>query len=392
MEWIELGKLGEVSTGNTPKKKNLEFYSSEYIPFIKPTSFKINKIVELDVGEEWLSKLGSEQGRIANKNDILVTCIGSVGNIGIAKDNICFNQQINAIKVNEEIINHKYLAYALFFIRPTLMHIANNAVVPIINKSNFEKIKIPVPSLKIQEDIVEILDNAQSLIDKRREQIELLDDLIESVFYEMFGDPFINNKNWGVKALKEVVEINPPKSELKYSKDFEIEVSFVPMEDVKETGNLILNETKKISEVYKSYTYFKEDDILFAKITPCMENGKSCIAKNLENKIGFGSTEFHVIRVGDFLNNNYLLCLIRTDHFKKLAESKMTGSAGQRRVPANFLKNFEIPVPPIELQNKFADIVNAIESEKEIIKNSLNLLEENYKSIMDSAFKEELFH
>src|SRR5699024_5123609 len=133
-------------------------------------------------------------------------------------------------------------------------------------------------------------------------------------------------------------------------------------------------------------------DVLFAKITPCMENGKSCIAKGLINKIGFGSTEFHVIRGSTVLTKEYIFHLVRSQKFKEEAESKMTGSAGQKRVPREFLERYSIGIPYLSLQDEFAQKVETIEKQKQLLSESLKLLEENYKSIMDKAFKGQLFN
>jgi type I restriction enzyme S subunit len=260
-----------------------------------------------------------------------------------------------------------------------------------INQKYVKEIKIPVPAMEIQEKIVEVLDVAQALIDKRKEQIELLDGLIESTFYTMFGDPVKNEKGWDVNELKNIVLINPKKSEVFNIKESNLEISFIPMKDVGEDGFLSLKETRQIKDVYSGYTYFKENDVLFAKITPCMENGKSCIARGLSNEIGFGSTEFHVIRESPLLTKEYILQLVRNNKFKKEAESMMTGSAGQKRVHGSFLENYSISIPPLPLQNEFAGKVEAIEKQKKLLEKSLELLEENYKSIMDKAFKGQLF-
>lgn len=219
MEWKELREIGKVSTGNTPPKKKIEYYNQDHIELVKPSNFQENKIVNIKNGEEFLSEEGKSKGRVAKIDDILVTCIGNIGNVGIVSKEVCFNQQINSIKVDNTKIMPKYLAYTITYIKPTLNHMANKAVVPIINKSTFEKTKIPIPPMNIQKHIVEILDEAQKLIDNRKEQIKLLDDLIESVFYDMFGDPVKNDKGWEVKKLGDSTQIitgnTPPRKNVK---------------------------------------------------------------------------------------------------------------------------------------------------------------------------------
>ena len=206
MQAVKLKNIGKIITGNTPSKKTKEYYSSNDIPFIKPTSFNKKQIVSINSSDEYLSTIGSEKGRLVEKGTVLVTCIGEIGNVGIVQNPVCFNQQINAIEPNMEICLPEYLAYSLFNIKQHIKDLANAPVVPIINKSQFSEIQIPLPQLPTQRKIVEVLDKAQSLIDKRKEQIELLDKLIQSTFYDMFGDPVKNDMGWEERKISSITK------------------------------------------------------------------------------------------------------------------------------------------------------------------------------------------
>lgn len=254
------------------------------------------------------------------------------------------------------------------------------------------KTEVIIPTLDTQKKIIEVLDKSQELIDKRKEQIKLLDELVKSRFIEMFGNPFADEKNFGINKLSDVTVINPKKLELK-NIDKELEVSFIPMENVGEKGELSLKNSKLLKEVYSGFTYFRNNDVLFAKITPCMENGKGAIAKDLINGIGFGSTEFHIIRPIDKKSNPYWIYNLTTlIEFRRLAERKMSGSAGQKRVPIDFLNSLLVVVPPIELQNEFAEFVQKVDKIKSQLEESLKELEDNFNSLMQKAFKGELFN
>ena len=201
----------------------------------------------------------------------------------------------------------------------------------------------------------------------------------------MFGDIKINDKGWNVvDKIGNVCALNPKKSEIESIDN--IEVSFIPMQNVSENGDINTNETRLLNEVKKGFTYFKENDVLFAKITPCMENGKGAVAKGLKNNIGFGSTEFHVIRPTDKVNSIWIYTYTTFKSFRKEAERKMTGSAGQKRVPIKFFDNYKIAIPPIELQNKFADFVKQIDKQKFEIQKSLDEMQNLYESLMDKYF------
>ena len=254
-----------------------------------------------------------------------------------------------------------------------------------------KQVVVPIPKRIIQDKIVDILDKAQELIDKRKEQIEALDELVKSKFIEMFGDPFNDEKGFGINKLGEVTEVNPKKAEIK-DLDKELIVSFVPMDRVGEKGEFNPEVFKPIGEVYSGFTYFRENDVLFAKITPCMENGKGAVAVNLSNGIGFGSTEFHVLRpLREKSNSYWIYHLTALIEFRRLAERKMTGSAGQKRVSTDFLNNIQVVVPPIELQNRFEDFVKQVDKLKLDMEKSLKELEDNFNSLMKKAFKGELF-
>jgi len=154
------------------------------------------------------------------------------------------------------------------------------------------------------------------------------------------------------KKLGEVAILNPKKSEMKEFSD-DIEVTFVPMSAVNEFSQSIASpEVRRLGEVRKGYTYFRNSDVLFAKITPCMENGKVAIARDLKNGVGFGSTEFHVIRPTSEITSEWIFHIVANIAFRKEAETRMQGAAGQRRVPISFLVEYKIPLPPIAEQRR----------------------------------------
>ena len=234
--------------------------------------------------------------------------------------------------------------------------------------------EIKIYSPEEQEKIVKELDTVRSTINKNKQILEKYDILIKSRFIEMFGDPQCISNNWEVKSLSDYCIVNPKKSELGAIPD-DYELSFIPMQSVSENGNIDTSTIKHYKEVKTGFTYFRENDVLFAKITPCMENGKGCVAKNLKNKIGFGSTEFHVLRPIETISNSewiYRLTTFKT--FRKDAENNMTGSAGQRRTPKEFFDKYKVGLPPLSLQNQFADFVQQIDKSKFEIANRLKRL------------------
>ncbi len=158
-------------------------------------------------------------------------------------------------------------------------------------------------------------------------------------------------------SLSEIATINPrmPK-ELRA--DNNRRVSFLPMAAIREDGQLEEVETRVLSEVVKGYTYYERGDVLFAKITPCFENGKAAYLESLPFDVGFGSTEFHVLRPNDRVDGRYLFHMVWNPTFRFLAAKAMTGAAGQKRVPTPFVKDFKIPLPSLVEQKRIAVILD----------------------------------
>jgi len=167
--------------------------------------------------------------------------------------------------------------------------------------------------------------------------------------------------NWQVKALTEVCEINPRLSRDHGLADDAL-VSFVPMAAVDEVSGVIRDkQERQLGQVKRGYTAFCDDDVLFAKITPCMENGKAAIASDLLGGVGFGSTEFHVLRPKPGVLPEWIYYFVRREPFRHEAKRNFTGTAGQQRVPTTFLASCRIPVPPIDEQRRIVDLLSRAE-------------------------------
>lgn len=193
-------------------------------------------------------------------------------------------------------------------------------------------------------------------------------------------------EGWTRRRLRFDARLNPKKSTLKMEPD-EL-VSFVPMEAVGEYGGLKLEDVRELADVYEGYTYFAEGDLCIAKITPCFENGKGALAEGLNNGVGFGTTELHVVRPGQQIDRRFLFYVSVADDFRKLGASEMYGAGGQKRVDESFIKDWMPPLPPIEVQRQIAQILDnktaQVEKEEAQINTSILLLEE-YRSALITA-------
>lgn len=162
---------------------------------------------------------------------------------------------------------------------------------------------------------------------------------------------------WQQSRLRFVAAINPSKTEISHV-DPSTEVSFVPMEAVGEDASLDASRLKPVSEVSSGYTYFRNGDILIAKITPCFENGKATLARGLTGGFGFGSTEFHVVRPSPRLDARFAFYVIRSNAFREYGAASMYGAGGQKRVPTDFIADYPVALPTLSDQRAIADFLD----------------------------------
>ena len=219
--------------------------------------------------------------------------------------------------------------------------------------SDIKKMKVPVPSMDEQILFVEVLTQA----DKSK-----FGDF-KSQFIEMFGNPLSLNQKNELKRLGECCILNPRRPNIALCDTDK--VSFIPMPAVSEDGYLVDMTDEEYGKVKKGFTYFENNDVLFAKITPCMENGKGAIVHGLTNGIGMGSTEFHVLRPINGISSPYwLLALTRMPIFRERAAKNMSGTGGQKRVSASYLDHFMVGLPAMEEQRRFEAIYRQADKSK----------------------------
>jgi type I restriction enzyme M protein len=326
-----------------------------------------NGMVDL-MKTKWTSDQVKEEAFLQD-GDILLSHINSIEHL--AKTAIFENigervvHGINLIRFrpNKERINPKFAIYvfkSVAFIDKAKSFAQKAVNQASIKTADLKNIKIPLPPLEVQEQIVAELDSYQKIIDGAKQVVENYKPIIRI-------DP-----SWEMVELEKVAEIDPKKTELK-SLDPELEVSFLPMSNLQQKEmHFSFKQSRKLKDVIKGYTYFRDNDVLLAKITPCFENGKSGIVRNSKNGIGFGSTEFIVLRSSEQILPEWLYLFVSSDNFLEEGKNNMTGSAGQQRLTKCFVEDYKIYLPPIEIQK---EIVSKIESEQKIIDENKKLIE-----------------
>ena len=382
-----LGEICKFQSGGTPSKGEPSYFNGN-IPWI--TTVALNgSIIDESYAVDWITEKAIEKSaaKVVPANSIMVGTRVGVGKVAINKVPMSTSQDIiSLLDIDESKWSKEFICKFILGKATYLNSQARGATIKGIKIETLAGLQLPDIPLEQQCKIATAIDAVNNLIALRKEQFTKLDQLVKSRFIELFGMPGVDDFGWGLVLLGSVCHINPKKSQ-DTRLGSGIEVSFVPMPAVTEHGEIDATSIKEYDEVKTGFTYFAENDVLFAKITPCMENGKGAVARGLHNGIGFGSTEFHVLRPISGKSNPYwIYTLTAFSQFREDAASNMTGSAGQRRVPASFLENYRVALPPIELQEQFAAFVEQTEKTKLAIQQSLDKLELLKKSLMQQYF------
>ena len=286
--------------------------------------------------------------------------------------------------------------------------------------NNLCNIEIPLPSIEKQKELVAQYDALLNLAKDKENQADTMEQSIDDYLMAELGikenlqstsnslfqiGEYKVLSNWDIKTLEknqnflssskystykcsQILSINPCTV---LPSDKNTEISFIPMENVSDAYGKVMRLDKKNVTKAKGYTKFKNGDLIWAKITPCMQNGKSAVLDNLLNGYGYGSTEFYVIRndkITEKLNTNFLHLLLRMKLVLNEAMKTFTGACGQQRVPVRFIKELQIPLPPLSIQHR---ILEEVTFRKEQIK---SLREESEKLRLQaiSDFEKEVFN
>lgn len=381
-----MAKLGDVCTivsGTTPKTSVSEYWDGN-INWITPAELNEDTVV-INESKRKITKAGVNSCGLSPfpAGTVILSSRAPIGKTAIAGTEMYCNQGFKNLICSDKIHN-KYLFWFLRSKTEMLNSLGRGATFKEISKSIVENIEIPLPDLPTQQRIADTLDKVSEGIEVCRRILGELDLMVKAKFGEMFGALGEDKFNWGMTTLGVCCELNP-----KRPRDIpdDMDVSFVAMPSVTEKGQIDTSVIKPYLEVRKGFTYFAENDVLFAKITPCMENGKGCVAKGLTNAIGAGSTEFHVLRPIHGKSNPYWLYYLTViPGFRENARKVMTGTGGQLRVPIAYLDNLPVSLPPIELQEQFATFVSKIDKSRLTIQQVLSKMEMVKLALMQEYF------
>lgn len=396
---VTLGKMLQ----STPKSSLDELKLYLKAQNIQPNGINIDQVESMWFSPDECKKL------LLQKSDVLVSEGGDAGRSAIWNCELeeCYIQ--NAInRVRPKYVNNsKYFLYWMKFLKSTdfINIICNKATIAHYTAEKLEGSPIFLPSSDEQIAIANFLDHETAkidhLIEKQQQLIELLKEKRQAVISHAVTkglDPNVLMKDsgvewlgevpehWDTTKIKYVAELTPKKSEVS-SNDNRL-CTFVPMEKLK-LGSLIKDEEKPISEVIGGYTYFKNGDLLLAKVTPCFENKNMVVASDLKNGIGFGSSEIYVLRTNHKVNTQFLYYRLQEDQFMELGTGAMTGAGGLKQVPSEFLNNFEFALPPLSEQIAITKYLNQYLIKNEYLMNkaqsAIQLMQERRTALISAA-------
>ena len=391
-EWkkVKLGDICEVVTGSTPLKKIKEYWDKNEVPFITPPELKYEGINYI-TPSIFVSKIGSNHGRIIPKNSICVCCIGSLGKLGILKEDSITNQQINSLILKNENVDLLYLYFYLKTIKNNLESISSSTTVKIINKSSFEKIEIILPNLEIQKKVSQKLELLENDINFRKSQLNYLNELNKSLFTTMFGDIKTNDKNWEIKKFHEIISIL---TDYHANGSYKILKDNVELLDFKEyalmirttdlENNNFIQGVKYINE--KAYNFLKKTKIFGGEliINKIGSAGNVYLMPYLNIPVSLGMNQF-MIRLKKDYSNIFYYKLLTTEYYTNVIKSNVQGAV-TKTITKEAIKNIDIIIPPIELQNKFAERIEKIEKLKFEIEKSIEIAQNLYDSLISKYF------
>ena len=382
--------LGDISlllkTGKTPPSKVAKYFEEGYNWY---TPSDIGKSKTLLFSERNVSEIAvqDKKATIYPEKSLLITCIGDIGRVGISNEICSSNQQITAIKPKPEI-NIDYLYYWFIKNKSLLNDTSNNAVVPILNNYSLKTIKFNYPPLETQKRIAAILDDAAALRDKTQQLLTEYDQLAQSIFLEMFGDPVLNPNGWNEVKMDDVCEkvtdgTHDTPERLSEGIKFITGKHIRPYVIDYDNSDYVTYDVHR--EIYRRCNP-ELNDVLYTNIG--VNLGTAAL-----NTVNY---EFSMKNVAllkpknEYLIGRYLEYFLNSKKMKEKILWVSSIGGAQKFLSLTQLRRLKILIPPIELQNQFAEKIGLIEQQKDLAKQELKESEDLFNCLLQKAFKGEL--
>ncbi len=373
MNFIKVKELFEIKKGK--KVEQIEAFKEGCIRYIQIDDLRNNNNIKF-CNEE-------KSYIISNSDDIIIAWDGAnAGTIGYGLVG-AIGSTLAILRKKDNNFNTEYCGLFLKSKFNYLRDKCTGATIPHISRSSLEELRVPNIGVEEQKKIANILNLAQELIDKRKKQIEELDLLVKSKFTEMFGDVFLNTKNFEMKQIKDIVTVVKG---ITYKPNQVNEEGTIVLRSSNIKGSKFdLNDIVRVNKKIDEKFLVEVNDILM-----CNRNG----SERLVGKVAKIPEYNEPMTFGTFMTiirspyYNYLFTFFQTEAFRR--QIKMQTSVAINQISIPLLESVKVPLPPIELQNQFADFVKQVDKLKFEMENSLKKLEDNFNSLMQKSFNGEL--
>ena len=366
----------KITSGGTPLTSKTEYYNGD-IPwaiteditssdmYIKQTKKKITK-----------KGINNSSAKLFPKGTLLLTMYGTVGKVAITEVEMATNQAILGL-IPKKQVDTLYLYYFLKLFENKWQNFMRTTTQSNINATIVKRLLVPIPPLEEQKKIVEILQFADYLKERRREAIKLIDKIVMSLFYDMFGDPATNPKGWEIERLDKICNFDT----YQILPDARREYFYLGLEDIESNTGKIIKNTKTLgSKILSNKHNFDNSHVLYGKLRPYLNK----VAMPMQE--GICSTDIIPLKPDEnYLMREFLVYYLRDKNFIKWAAEHSTGTK-MPRIQTSTLKKHQIPLPPLDLQQEFAEIVSKLEDKRKKMEEAEEKLEMLYQILLKQAF------
>ena len=373
-----LKELGTIHTGSTPKTNDESLFGGDY-PFVTPGDLDSSKPIEFT--SRTLTEAGLKTSDLLPKDSILVCCIGSLGKIGIAGRPLVTNQQINAVVFDQKQVDPRYGLLACRRLKSQLETMAPATTVPIVNKSRFSELKIPVPPLSEQRRIAAILDQAETLRTQRRTALALLDTLTQSIFLDMFGDPVTNPMKWKQLRIEEIGKVITGNTPSRANSSFYgNDVEWIKSDNINTPNSYLTKSSEGLSLAGKAVA--RTVPALSILVT-CIAGSPDCIgnAAMTDREVSFNQQINALVTKNADPHFVYAQMMVGKRLIQQASTKGMKGMVSKSR-----FEQIVFIAPPLPLQQTFATRIQAIEALKSTHRIALAQLDALFASLQHRAF------
>ena len=374
---VKLGEICEIQAGGTPSRNKKEFWAQGNIPWVKIKDINSKYISKV---EEHITELGLQfsSAKLFSRGTILYTIFATIGEVAILDIDAATNQAIAGLHLKSEKVLKEYLYFFLLSIKNRVKNDSRGVAQNNINLTYLKNIEVPIVENSIQQEICNNLTKINQIITLRNQQLIELSNLVKSRFNEMFGDLFLNEFKWDYAAFNEFA-----KFDTKMISDFTnfIDLPHIGIDSIeKNTGKLIGYRTVGEDQLSSGKYLFTKKHIIYSKIRPNLNK----VA--LPDFMGVCSADaYPILTVEEKMNRIFLAHVLRSDYFLNFILS-FSSRTNLPKVNKSQISKFKCPLPPLSLQNEFADFVAQVDKSQLAIQKSLEELETLKKSLMQEYF------